>query len=338
MFTYSLTKAGLADFIRRLHWCSFNYGSTRNARVRGYLQTCYDKLEGTPTSWGLPVPALLVAYMWVLFCQDDSQWRSFWDGAEGSITWANWSARCATPESPPAWGDAVRRQLEAPSISNDSGTTLIWFPPGRKEASDYRSDIIAHELGLFAPVKWTDAGLMAQNTLWKCQSEHLRELTRTAQLNDQTCLYLLHLLTGLCTFPASPGPTAQPAVLDRVNAIARYDTSSPEYPNDTFISQLVYFALMELADPEGSFQWGHDQLASTLETLAAAVPNQDHGSVVLRKTFAQQAAVLNSAASYPLDDPYNPGISYPQRKADTLAALNRAWAELKPEPSQAVGV
>ena len=73
--------------------------------------------------------------MWVLFCKDDSQWRSFWDGAEGSITWANWSARCAPPEPPAAWGDAVLQQLEAPSISSDSCTTLIWFPPGRKDAS-----------------------------------------------------------------------------------------------------------------------------------------------------------------------------------------------------------
>jgi hypothetical protein len=344
-FTYSLTNAGLADFIRRLHWCSFNYSSISNRRLQQYLGTFYDGLIASPEE--LSVPALLVAYMWALFCQDDSQWRSFWDGEEGPITWANWSDRCATPESPPNWSQAVRKQLRAALSS--SGAPTIWFPSGQKDASDHRVDIIAKEMGLFDPKTWTNVDLVAQRTikLWLSQSDDLSRLTGT-QLDDQTSLYLLHLLTGLCTFPVIleafvPSPTtdldqSRVSTLARVNAIARHGACSPEYPNDTFIGQLVYFALMELADPEGRYQWGHHQLASTLGTLAAAAPNQDRGSVVLRKTFAQQATVLHCTASYPFDDPYNPGISYPQRKADTLAALNRAWADLKPEPSQAPGV
>jgi hypothetical protein len=39
-------------------------------------------------------------------------------------------------------------------------------------------------------------------------------------------------------------------------------------------------------------------------------------------------AVLTSSPSYPMVDPYNPATPFPERKTDTLSALNTAWATL----------
>lgn len=320
----TLTKAGLSDFAQRLYWCSFNYATIDNARLAQQVELLYQGLAATPTNWGPTVPALLVGYLWGLFQQNDAEWRLYYDETGSGITWQNRCGYgpicCTAPSSPPDWQKAVQEALLTAPASSYPPSTIIWFPANSDEAYDHRSDIVAYEFGLFDPARWTDAHLVAQHTtaLWAAQSADLTALAQTTPLTDQMCLWLLFALTGLCTSPNA-------ADLARVNTIATLDTNSTENPNDTFIDQLVYFALMAWVDPKGSYQWTHDQLAASLAVLAA-VPNEDPGSVVLRKTLTQQAAVLASSPSYPMLDPYNPAIGFPQRKTDTLAALNQAWA------------
>lgn len=322
----TLTKAGLADFSQRLYWCSFNYQTISNTSLQNYLDVFYQGLSTTTTNWGAPVPALLVAYMWGNFCQN-GDWGSYYDETGSGITWQNRCAygnfACSTPSAPANWQSAIQSALTTAPCSAYPPSTMVWFPASSDEAFENRYNIVNYEYGLFDPAKWTDVNLVAQNTsaLWTAQSSDLATLTQTTPLTDQQCLYLLHLLTGLCTSPSAKD-------LALVNTIATLNTNSIENPNDIFIDQLTYFALMVWVDPKGAYQWTHDQLASTLAILAAATPNQDPGSVVLKKTFAQQTAVLNSSSSYPMVDPYNPSIGFPQRKTDTLAALNNAWQGL----------
>ena len=244
------------------------------------------------------------------------------------MTWGNrcgfGSFCCTPPPSPPDWKASVEGFLHSLPSSPRPPTTIIWYPAGSNEATTYRQQIIQYEYDLFDPAKWTDAAQVKQSAaaLWKAQSGDLGTLTKTTPLSDQMCLYLLFLLTGLCTSP-------DPQDISKVYQIANLDTDSPEYPNDTLADQLVYYALMEWVDPRGDYQWTHDQLDAEMELLVASVPNNDPASSLMHKTFEQQAAVLKSSPSYPMIDPYNPSIGFPQRKTDTLAAINKAWATLQ---------
>lgn len=321
---HTLTKAGLSDFAKRLSWSTWNYQTIVNTNLQQQLTLLYQGLANTTTNWGSTVPALLLAYQWAQFLSNDADFRTYYNETGSGITWQNRCAYgnicCSLPSAPQVWHDAVQAvPTTAPSSANPP-STIIWFPASSDEAWTYRASIIAYELDLFDPTKWTDAGLVAQHTtaLWTWQSADLANLSSTTPLTDQMCLYLLYLLVGLCTSP-------NPADLNRVNTLANMDTNSIEYPNDTFIDQLTYYALMAWVDPKGPYQWTHDKLASNLTALAA-LPNQDPGSVLLQRTFTQQLAVLNSSPSYPMLDPYNPAIGFPQRKTDTLAALAQAWA------------
>jgi hypothetical protein len=121
---------------------------------------------------------------------------------------------------------------------------------------------------------------------------------------------------------------ASPEDRTRGARIATLPCSSPELPNDTFANQLTYYWLMAMADPLGSFSFTSAQLDPMLATLSGAVTNQDPGSQLLSQVFTRQAKFLVADAGYPMQDPYNPSISFPVRQTDTMAALNQSWATL----------
>jgi hypothetical protein len=71
-----------------------------------------------------------------------------------------------------------------------------------------------------------------------------------------------------------------------------------------------------------------------MHNLTLSAPSGDTASELLRRTFKEQAALVQSDATYPLSDPDNPQPGFLVRKADTLTALNRSWAALfQPSPS-----
>jgi hypothetical protein len=116
----------------------------------------------------------------------------------------------------------------------------------------------------------------------------------------------------------------QSLALQIVNAA----TDSPEYPNDIFINQLVYLTLLYLADPMGSYGWNNAQLQSILRDVQSVILANDPASAAIKSSLTQHGKVLNSDASYPMTDPYNPNIGFNQRKTDTLFALEKARAAL----------
>jgi len=176
------------------------------------------------------------------------------------------------------------------------------------------------EYSRFDPENWTDSGDFVQNwiatAIWAQQSAEINALLQPATLNGDAYFFLLHLLAAVVTSTPSDQRLAQQIV----DAVA----SSPEYPNDTFINQLVYLTLMYLADPSGNFAWTNAQLLAQMDLMAGAVTGPDPASQAIHTSLAQHKRVLQTDASYPMQDPYSPAIGITTRKADTLAALDRA--------------
>jgi hypothetical protein len=128
--------------------------------------------------------------------------------------------------------------------------------------------------------------------------------------------FLLHLLIAL-----TGGD-------NRCRALASKTVSAPcsslEYPNDTFANQLIYIVLMDLADPAGAYVWNNQQLQAFVAALGNTVAFSDPASTAIRNSLVAHGKILHVDFSYPLQDPFNPGISFNVRKTDTLAALDRA--------------
>jgi hypothetical protein len=284
-------------------------------------------LANVPTSYGTTsaanFPALYVSWLWrdCIAKNWDAIYTWGWGGWEYPSYGTN-GCKPYPPVGPAAWSEAVEKSIADihTSGSPGPGDLIMVHVPNNQD----KDQILAFQDSRFDPRNWTDADQVAKLApgLWTVQSEQLSALTAQSSLSSDMCLYLLFLLTGLCTSTNGKDITL-------VNKIANLDTSSTENPNDTFADQLVYFALMVLIDPKGTYQWSHDQLNQMLTQLLGFLPNADPASTILQKTFNQQLAVLNSTPSYPMIDPYNPSIGFPQRKADTLAALNTAWTTLK---------
>ena len=182
-----------------------------------------------------------------------------------------------------------------------------------------------YQFGLIDPTKWTDFNEVARSSpgLWATQSSDLSALLKASgDLADSSAIYLLFLLTGLCSSPT-------PSDVELVAKIGTFVTSSPEYPNATFADQLVYLTLMLWADPRGNYQWTNAQVDARVHDLIGAVTTGNAAAQIMSKTLTTQAAILKSTSSYPMVDPYNPSIGFDQRKSDTLFAIGKAWASLR---------
>ena len=92
-----------------------------------------------------------------------------------------------------------------------------------------------YEQSLFDPKNWTDSQAFVQNLvatgIWQAQSQTLTALLQPTSLTADSYFFLLHLLIALCTSTAADQQLAQKVV--------SASTTSPEYPNDTFINQVV---------------------------------------------------------------------------------------------------
>jgi hypothetical protein len=55
----------------------------------------------------------------------------------------------------------------------------------------------------------------------------------------------------------------------------------------------------------------------------------DPASVAIKTSLETHGKILYTASSYPMVDPYAPSVGFPQRKTDTLFALDRARATIR---------
>ena len=328
--TTTLTADDLLDFMAQLFNLSYTLmPQVTNTSISAAFAAFLTQLAKVSTSFNsYDVPALWVAYTWGHYVQTDFQ-----DWYYQSVTYIEWAKLQSAPPGPAAWQTGVTGYLTSlqPTLYPATPTFIYDIDPGYRQGNWdsptwAQTQTYTFEYGLFTPDKWTDAGQVKTGApaLWTTQSGDLTATMQATALTDAMCLYLLYLLVGLCTSPNAKDLTT-------VETVANLVTNSVENPNDTFIDQLVYYALMAWVDPRGTYQWTHDHLTAQLQAFSASVPNGDPASQLVTRTLQQQTSVLNSASSYPMTDPYNPSISFPVRRTDTLAALNQAWATLSTE-------
>lgn len=203
-----------------------------------------------------------------------------------------------------------------------SSETIMLMYPGTTHSIE---EIKAFEYSRFDPANWKNSNLFVQamqaTIVWQQQADLLTEMTKESTLTDGDYFLLFNLLVVLC----SSSDTHQQLALKIINTT----TTSVEYPNDTFLNQLIYFILMTFADPAGDHHFDHDDLANLLKTFNGYNTGNGLAAQAAKKSLTKSLNILHSDASYPMNDPYNPNIGFNTRVSDTLSALDSARGGMK---------
>ena len=153
------------------------------------------------------------------------------------------------------------------------------------------------------------------------QRDKVKELLLLNKMSEDIYFYLLHLLIGLGTTGKNDQTMAQ--------HIVSTTASSDEYPNDIFINQLLYMALLRMADPNGTYKYDRDHIFDMLRRTRDCIHSKDEASSAIKTTVEQQMAIINADTSYPWTDPYNPTVDLNTRLANALTALDEARKNMK---------
>ena len=357
----SPTQAQFWPFFAGIDSIAYDYyTSISNANVKDWIDKLFGALLQTKTCYGIDAAGMYVLYIYEQFTE------VCWDSyglytCNNNLFPLNWQQRDAKqptwnilrwdampwswlvgydptdpqsvvwmpPGSPDAFFNAIMQDVNVlnAAISASGGQTDtigLWVQSGGSCSS--LSDLQQFEHSRFDPQNWTDSGQFVQNliatAIWQQQSAAVTALLQPATLNGDAYFFLLHLLAALGTSTPSDQRLAQQIV----SAVA----TSQEYPNDTFINQLVYSTLMYLNDPSGNFAWTNAQLQTQVDLLAGAITGPDPASQSIRTSLLQHKRVLQTDTAYPMQDPYCPAIGLPERETDTLHALDTARTGLKP--------
>lgn len=256
----------------------------------------------------------------------DGKWGT-WDDSKGlpnSSPW-NWFATAVglwkPPGSPASFFDALNKDVNTLNVALQAAghsTNAVGLLAGWNGTCDNVPAVVQFQRSRFDPSSWTDSGnfvkALLATGLWQDQSGVLTDLLAPPVLTADTYFFLLHLLLALATSTSKDR--------QRVQQLLNATVTSSEYPNDTFINQLVYLVLMHLADPAGPFGWTNEQLLEELDLLGGVVTGTDPGAQAIQASLSSHRRVVQSDASYPMQDPYCPSIGFTVRKTDTLRALD----------------
>ena len=323
-----ITTANIGDYMNYVNNLSGNYSAVQNTQWKGWYDQLFAVLTATTD-----IPEIFQVMQFAAWvgankihgcpysdCTAQDPWYSYWyvfhghsfgwwTNPYGSDAHAVWYGAQGAPSTPPPWQAAVQK------VINQWGDT----PPANRinvgaSMTDNQLVITSAQTVLNG---WTAFPPIAQKTtaIGQGQQAAMTALLARTTLDTDAYFFLLHLLIALAT----GNNTAQQLAQRIVSTIA----SSPEYPNDTFINQLVYLALLYLADPLGSYGWTNAQLQALLQALEGVLLATDPASTAIKTSLVQHGKVLISDASYPMQDPYT-SIGFTQRKTDTLFALDKA--------------
>jgi hypothetical protein len=215
------------------------------------------------------------------------------------------------PANPPSWNQA----LTALTTSWGPGNT----PANVIPRCTFDNYVAAHS-AVVDPQSWTDVEQVKAGVVpvWQSQLALMTQCLGAPQLSSDTYLFMLHLSIALTS-----GNTA---CQDIAAKLMSAPCASIEYPNDIFANQLVYLALMYMADPAGSYVWSNSQLQQALSDLGNVVTGSDAASQAIQASLKQHLKLLLVDSAYPLQDPYVPAVGFNQRVTDTLYALDQARA------------
>jgi hypothetical protein len=326
-----ITTASIGDYMDYVNNLAGNYGAVQNAQWKGWYDQLFSTL--TATKDVAEIHQVMQFAAWVgktkihgcpySDCTAQDPWYSYWfvfrglpghrfgwwTNPWGSDAHAVWVGVQSAPGAPPPWQVAVQ------NVINQWGDS----PPANRinAGTDMNSNQQVVTSAQTVLNGWTAFPPIAQKAtaIGQGQRDAVTALLKQDTLDAGTYFHFLHLLIAVVT-----GDTkAQQLARRIVSAVA----DSPEYPNDTFVNQLVYLALLYLADPLGAYGWNNAQLQGALRDLQGAILAADPASTAIQASLVQHGKVLNADASYPMQDPYS-SIGFTQRKTDTLFALDKA--------------
>jgi hypothetical protein len=335
---------------------SFSYDAYRtitNPTLQGWVGLLYPPMINTKTCYGISAAGMYALYAYAAFVQasftqtdyepDNTEIVDFWianggqDADFGSQGFPNavpygWFGFAGVGMwRPPGQPATFYQALVADVLTLNAALAQAKAASGTVELfSEYSGHcdspaaVVQFEHTRFDPAHWTDVSAFLTNignsALWQQQLDAVKSLLKPDTLGGGDYFFLLHLLIGLTA--------GDPPSVELASQIASAPADSTEYPNDTFVNQLVYLTLLYLADPMGSFAWTTTQLEAELTGLAGAISGTDPGSVAVQTSLSRHLRVLQVDTAYPLQDPYCPSIGFPQRQSDTLFALDKARSRL----------
>lgn len=301
------------------------YQGTKEATLKGWADHQFAVMLAARGAQGHPLPLVYVAYQYLsaLFDNRDKSSAHSCNLWQFVVQGAVYPGGSFMPETPTDW----RAKLAEACASLKSWQTVRppenLFLPGCQPYAKPYDEIIAFQQGVFELARWTDFGWAGEMIDWigRQQGDLLDELLARSELAASDLVPLLHVLSGVGLSGASGARRA----VELLETLA----DSSEIPGGMLSEQIIYGQLMVLADPRGPYRYSHVQLVDFVAQLDAATK----GDSVLAKSLSPrlQAALqmLAADAAYPMLDPYNPGIGFPKRMSDTLAAINDAWSSIR---------
>ena len=286
-----------------------------NPRVQAQHDLLLESLVNVPTVFGGPFPALFGVWLYLEYVDRTGA------HSDPYIFKLMWRRPLVPLAGPAGWLDALDKGLDTPLRQEYWQRAVAKYPSEQGGAYLRPGFFRARILYFFEPEMWTDAGAVKNylSRFWSAQARDLDGLKGLSAFDADAVLFLLHLLAGLCNSVSAEDR-------HRAATILTAGTASPEYPNDTMASQLVYAAMLALADPRGKYRWTNAQLRSRLAQLAPAVSNSDPGSVALAQALTEQERIAHVDDAYPMQDPYVPAAGFTERYANALAAIGQAWS------------
>jgi hypothetical protein len=298
------------------------YDKATNPTLKGYVDAMCSALVPVTTNFGTNFCGLFIMFNWgqQVAGLNSTSIGNFTIGSAGSFSGpAEWKAGLAKPPGLTVSFRAGALILQSDQNDDSSGT----------DGNSIRN----YENGWLG--KWTtykDAA-KALTPVWTAQARDLKTISNKQALDDQGCLFLLHLLIALCN---SPNPDDR----DTVATIAALhdpkkdppdppDLTDPQ-PHKPLIDRLIYFAMLTWNDALGSYAWNRDQVAARIADFGAALRNPDPGSSAITKVLANETKLLQAYPSYPSVDPEAPSLGMTERRTRTLEKINELWTAYVP--------
>jgi hypothetical protein len=287
-----------------------------------------------------------------------ANWSSFWEAfvngrevlydAVGGDLWGGGDVPRITdafyqvgpfqvPTSPASWNTSVTTKMKAwglnPPAQYVNNFVQMWMKECCIVLINNDCHMYAENAAHGTPVhyyqmqilnSWTNVGTVAGQTAQAAvTAEHscVAGLLDPSSLKPDAYFFMIHALIALAVTTVDNQVLAQ--------TVVKTTTSSPEYPNDSFINQLIYLSLMYLADPLGNYTMTNKQLQVLLANLSALITATDAASTAIKQSLDNHIKILVADSAYPMQDPYSPSTGFNTRVADTLAALDAARQSIK---------
>jgi hypothetical protein len=352
----AVTPDNLDAFVASVDTLSANVDAVKNERAKLYFEDVYKSLLaiGSVNAYSFLQIYIMTQYalflrgvpkMFIAGTAPNAEWvreanLTLWNGFRHNLldivdrcdidpnkkdypTYPGW----VVPTSPQLWSSAIVAQLASWGDQPDKHFIDIWGESASDgpcrwidSAKSYTAQSSRAHTWLTSWPSSTPHIIQQLAPVWAAQKQDVLALLAADTLTAEEYFFLLYLLPALVT-----GDAASQQLAAR---IVSAPAESPEYPNDAFGNQLVYLALMYLADPLGPFGWPNQQLQAALKDLGSVITQGDPASVALRTSLGQHEKILVSDTAYPMQDPYT-NVDFTQRKTDTLFALDKARASLR---------